>query len=133
VAESFGSYVAQVAEVSMDPGLPRVHRVWCAVDCGTVVNPAIVRDQMEGGIVFGLTAALHGRVRIEGGRVVESNFDDYRMLRMDEAPEIHVELVPSGDAPGGVGEPGTPPIAPATANALFALTGERIRDLPLIG
>ncbi len=131
VVESFGSYVAQVAEVSIDDSGPRVHRVWCAFDCGTVVNPAIVRAQAESGIVFGLTAALYGRVEIRGGRAVQSNFHDYRALRMDRAPEIEVVLSPSGDPPGGVGEPGTPPIAPAVANALFALTGRRVRDLPI--
>jgi CO/xanthine dehydrogenase Mo-binding subunit len=131
VVESFGSYVAQVAEVSVENGRPRVHKVWCAIDCGVVVNPAIVRAQMESGIVFGLTAALFGEINIEGGRVVQSNFHDYPVLRMNEAPEIEVILAPSGDGPGGVGEPGTPPIAPAVTNALYALTGQRIRDLPI--
>lgn len=131
MVESFGSYVAQVAEVSVENGAPRVHRVWCAVDCGVVVNPAIVRAQMESGIVFGLTAALYGEINIEGGRVVQSNFHDYPVLRMNQAPEIEVVLVPSGDAPGGVGEPGTPPIAPAVTNALFVLTGRRVRSLPI--
>jgi len=131
VAESFGSYVAEVAEVSIENGRPRVHRVWCAVDCGTVVNPAIVRAQMEGGIVFGLSAALFGEITIEGGRVVQSNFHDYPVLRMSEAPRVEVVLAPSGDPPGGVGEPGVPPIAPAVTNAIFALTGQRIRDLPI--
>lgn len=131
VVESFGSFVAQVAEVSVEDGAPRVHRVWCAVDCGTVLNPAIVRAQMESGIVYGLTAALHGRIRIRDGRAVESNFDDYPMLRIDEAPDVEVVLVPSGDAPGGVGEPGLPPVAPALTNALFTLTGQRIRELPI--
>ena len=131
VAESFGSYVAQVAEVSVEDGRPRIHKVWCAIDCGVVVNPAIVRAQMESGIIFGLTAALYGRVNIEAGRAVQSNFHDYQMLRMNEAPDIHVVLAPSGDGPGGAGEPGVPPIAPAVTNALFALTGERIRTLPI--
>lgn len=131
VVASFGSWVAEVAEVSVENGRPRVHRVWCAVDCGVVVNPRIVRAQMESGIVYGLTAALFGEINIERGRVVQSNFHDYEMLRMDEAPAIEVVLVPSGDAPGGVGEPGTPPIAPAVANAIHALTGERVRRLPI--
>lgn len=131
VVESFGSYAAQVAEVSVENGRPVVHRVWCAIDCGTVLNPRIVEAQMESGIVYGLTAALYGEVNIRKGRVVQSNFHDYPMLRMREAPEIHVVLVPSGDAPGGVGEPGVPPIAPAVTNAIFALTGERIRELPI--
>ena len=131
VAESFGSFVAEVAEVSVEGGRPRVHKVWCAIDCGVVVNPAIVRAQMESGIVYGLTAALYGEINIERGRVVQGNFDDYRMLRMNEAPEVEVLLTPSGDAPGGVGEPGTPPIIPAVTNALFELTGKRIRELPI--
>ena len=131
MAESFGSFVAEVAEVSIQDGRPRVHKVWCAIDCGVVVNPAIVRAQMESGIVYGLTAALYGEINIEGGRVVQSNFHDYPMLRMDEAPEVEVLLVPNGDAPGGVGEPGTPPIVPAVTNAIFALTGERVRTLPI--
>ncbi len=131
VVESFGSFVAEVAEVSVEEGRTRVHKVWCAVDCGVVVNPWIVRAQMESGIMYGLTAALYGRVSIEGGRVAESNFHDYPMLRMNEAPEVDVVLAPSGDSPGGVGEPGLPPLAPAVANALFALTGQRIRELPV--
>ena len=131
MAESFGSFVAQVAEVSIEDGRPRVHKVWCAIDCGVVVNPAIVRAQMESGIVYGLTAALYGEINIQKGRVVQSNFHDYPMLRMNEAPDVEVLLMPNGDAPGGVGEPGTPPIVPAVTNALFALTGERIRTLPI--
>jgi isoquinoline 1-oxidoreductase beta subunit len=131
VVESFGSYVAEVAEISLEDGRPRVHKVWCAVDCGVIVNPAIVQAQMESGIIYGLTAALYGRISIEGGRAVQSNFNDYEMVRMGEAPEIEVLLVPSGDAPGGVGEPGVPPIAPAVTNALFALIGRRVRELPV--
>jgi len=131
VVSSFGSYVAEVAEVSVEAGKPHVHKVWCAIDCGVVVNPAIVRAQMESAIMYGLTAALYGRISIEGGRAVQSNFHDYPMLRMNEAPEVEVVLVPSGDPPGGVGEPGLPPAAPAVTNALFALTGQRIRDLPI--
>ena len=131
VVASFGSYVAEVAEVSVEAGKPRVHKVWCAIDCGVVVNPAIVRAQMESAIVYGLTAALYGRISIQGGRAVQSNFHDYPMLRMNEAPEVEVVLAPSGDPPGGVGEPGLPPAAAALTNALFALTGQRIRDLPI--
>lgn len=131
VHESFGSFVAQVAEVSVEEGRPRVHRVTCAIDCGVIVNPGTVRAQMEGGIGFGLSAALGERVGIAGGRAVPGNFDTYRILRMSEMPAVEVLLVPSGDAPGGVGEPGTPPIAPAVCNALFALTGQRIRRLPI--
>lgn len=131
VVHSFGSYVAEVAEVSIQDGKVRVHRVVCAVDCGMVVNPDIVAAQMESGIVFGLTAALYGRITLEDGRVVEGNFDSYPMLRMHEMPVVEVHIVPSAEAPGGVGEPGTPPIAPAVVNALYALTGQRIRSLPI--
>ncbi|MCH8812775.1 MAG: xanthine dehydrogenase family protein molybdopterin-binding subunit [Gemmatimonadetes bacterium] len=131
VVNSFGSYVAEVAEVSVKAGKLRVHKVWCAIDCGVVVNPAIVRAQMESAIIYGLTAALYGKINIQGGRAVQSNFHDYPMLRMNEAPEVEVVLVPSGDPPGGVGEPGLPPAAPAVTNALFALTGQRVRDLPI--
>jgi isoquinoline 1-oxidoreductase beta subunit len=128
---SFGSFAAQVAEVEVRDGTVRVRRVVCAFDCGIVVNPEIVTQQVEGGIVYGLTAALKGRISIREGRVVESNFHDYPVLAMAEMPVIEVILVPSGDAPGGVGEPATPPIAPAVANAVFAATGRRVRRLPL--
>ncbi|HEX4853420.1 xanthine dehydrogenase family protein molybdopterin-binding subunit [Arenimonas sp.] len=131
VHESFGSYVAQVAEVSVERGAVRVHRVVCAVDCGVAVNPLMIAAQMESGIVYGLSAALHGQIRFKDGRVQESNFHDYRVLRIDQMPEVETHLVASTERPGGVGEPGTPPIAPAVANALFALTGQRLRELPL--
>jgi isoquinoline 1-oxidoreductase beta subunit len=132
VHESFGSYVAQVAEVTVSPdGKVRVGRVVCAVDCGQVVNPDTVAAQMESGIVFGLTAALYGEITIKDGRVVQKNFNDYRMLRMNETPKIEVYIVPSTEKHGGVGEPGTPPIAPAVANAIFAATGKRVRSLPI--
>ncbi|MEZ0469119.1 xanthine dehydrogenase family protein molybdopterin-binding subunit [Luteimonas salinilitoris] len=131
VHESFGSYVAQVAEVSMEDGRIRVHRVVCAIDCGVAVNPEGVRAQMESGIVFGLGAALYGTLTLREGRVQESNYHDYRVLRMHEMPKIEVHIVPSTGKMGGAGEPGTPPIAPAVANAVFALTGQRLRDLPL--
>jgi isoquinoline 1-oxidoreductase subunit beta len=131
--ESFGSICAQVAEVAVRDGHVRVLRVVAAFDCGVVVNPDTVVAQIEGGIVYGLTAALHGRITLAAGRVEQGNFHDYPLLRIDEMPRIEVYLVPSGDAPGGVGEPGTPPIAPAVANALFALTGQRARRLPLGG
>jgi isoquinoline 1-oxidoreductase beta subunit len=131
VHECFGSYAAEVVEASLKPdGTPRVHRVVCAVDAGQVVNPAIVRQQMRGAILYALSAALHGEITLEGGRVQQGNFDDYRVVRIDEAPVIDVHIVPSSDAPGGVGEPGTPPLAPALANALFTLTGKRVRRLP---
>jgi len=131
VAESFGSYVAQVAEISIERGQPRVHRVVCAIDCGMIVNPDTVVAQMESGIVYGLTAALKGEITIDNGRVVQGNFDDYPLLRLDQCPDIEVYIVPSLEAPGGVGEPGTPPIAPAVANAVFAATGKPVRRLPI--
>jgi isoquinoline 1-oxidoreductase beta subunit len=132
VHESFGSYVAEVAEISLsDEGAVRVHRVVCAVDCGLVMNPDTVVAQMESGIVFGLTAALKGEITIEKGRVQQTSFDNYELLRMDEMPLIEVHIVPSTEPPGGVGEPGTPPIAPAVCNAIFAATGKRIRELPI--
>jgi isoquinoline 1-oxidoreductase beta subunit len=109
----------------------RVHRVVCAVDCGQVINPDTVTAQMEGGIVFGLTAALKGKITLTKGRVTQSNFHDYPLLTMREMPAIEVYIVPSAMEPGGVGEPGTPPIAPAVANAVFAATGTRVRKLPI--
>ena len=130
--ESFGSIVAQVAEVSLQNGKPRVHRVVCAVDCGTVVNPNIVAQQMEGGIIFGLTAALYGKIDIKDGVVAQNNFPTYPMVMLAGAPMVETFIMPSTRAPGGVGEPGVPPIAPAVANALFALTGKRQRALPLV-
>ncbi|MEP6872944.1 MAG: molybdopterin cofactor-binding domain-containing protein [Burkholderiales bacterium] len=129
--ESFGSIVAQVAEVSLVGGQPRVHRVVCAADVGIAVNPGIVAQQLESGVIFGLSAALFGRIDIEGSVVRQRNFPDYPVVRMADAPRIETHLVASTRAPGGVGEPGTPPIAPALANALFALTGKRLRELPL--
>jgi isoquinoline 1-oxidoreductase/isoquinoline 1-oxidoreductase beta subunit len=128
---SFLTDVAQVAQVSVEAGKIRVHKVLCVVDCGLAVNPDIVRTQMEGGIIFGLTAALYGELTLEAGRVKQSNFHDYPMLRMDEAPEIEVIIVDSKTEPTGVGEPSVPPIAPAVANAVFRATGQRLRDLPL--
>jgi len=131
VHEAFGSVVGQVAEVSVEGDRLRVHRVTCVVDCGLAVNPDIVKAQMESAIHFGLTAALYGEIHFEDGAAVESNFHDHRMLQMAEAPEIEVHILPSEAPPSGVGEPGTPPIAPAVANALFAATGKRLRQLPL--
>ena len=131
LARAFQSCVAQVAEVSVRDGSVRVHRVVCAADCGQVVNPGTLRAQMEGGINFGLSAALHGEITLAAGRVQQSNFHDYPLLRMHEAPDIEVHLVASAEAPTGAGEPGVPPIAPAVANAVFAATGKRIRRLPL--
>jgi isoquinoline 1-oxidoreductase beta subunit len=130
--ESFGSIVAQVVEVTLADGQPRVLRVVCAADVGTVIHPGIVAQQMEGAILFGLSAALHGRIETENGVVRQTNFPSYRMITLAETPAIETHLVPSTRHPGGVGEPGTPPIAPALANALFALTGKRLRELPLV-
>jgi len=129
---SFDSYVAQVVEASVaKDGAVRVHRVVCAVDCGTVINPDTVKAQMEGGIVFGLTAALKTEITLKNGRVEQTNFHDYQMLRIFESPKIEVYIVPSSANPTGVGEPGVPPVAPALANAIFAVTGKRIRRLPI--
>ncbi|HET9269972.1 MAG TPA: molybdopterin cofactor-binding domain-containing protein, partial [Vicinamibacterales bacterium] len=131
VHESFGSFVAQVAEVSVDGKAIRVHKVTCAVDCGTAVNPAGVAAQMEGGVIYGLSAALYGEITLREGRVQQSNFHDYKPVRMFESPAVEVHIVPSTENPSGVGEPGVPPIAPAVANAVFAATGQRLRRLPL--
>lgn len=131
VHESFGSFVAQVAEVSEgDDGLPKVHRVVCAVDCGIAINPDNIAAQMQGGLGYGLGAVLHSEITLDGGKVVESNFHDYHALRMPEMPEVEVHIVPSAEAPSGVGEPGTPPIGPAVANAWRQLSGTSIRRLP---
>jgi isoquinoline 1-oxidoreductase beta subunit len=131
VHHSFESYVAEVADVSIENGRIRVHRVVGAIDCGICINPAGVRAQIESGIVFGLSAALYGEITLTNGRVRQGNFDDYPILRMNEMPKIEVHIVESNEKSGGVGEPGTPPIAPAIANALFAATGRRLRQLPL--
>ncbi len=132
VCESFGTYVAEVVEASLNKdGTPRVHRVVCAVDCGATVNPGIIRRQIQSAVIFGLSAALHGEITLQDGHVQQKNFDDYPVVRMDEAPFIEVHILPSTEKPGGIGEPGTPPLAPALANALFALTGKRVRKLPL--
>ena len=130
--ESFGTIVAQVVELSLEKGQLRVHRVTCAVDCGTVVNPNIVAQQMEVSVVFGLTAALYGRIDIHDGVVQQGNFPAYPMLTLAAAPQVETWIVPSERPPAGVGEPGVPPVAPAVANALFALTGRRHRSLPLV-
>jgi isoquinoline 1-oxidoreductase beta subunit len=129
---SFDSYVAQVVEASVEKnGTVHVHRVVCAVNCGTVINPDTVKAQMEGGIIFGLTAALKTEITLKNGRVEQTNFHDYQMLRMFESPEVEVYIVPSTENPSGVGEPGVPPAAPALANAIFAVTGKRVRRLPI--
>jgi isoquinoline 1-oxidoreductase beta subunit len=133
IHECFGTIVGQVAEISLTKsGELAVERVVAAIDCGNTVNPINIAMQMESGIVYGLTAALYGEITIEDGRVAQSNFDDYEMLRMREMPVVETHFALSGgDKWGGVGEPGTPPIAPAVCNAIFAITGKRIRSLPL--
>jgi isoquinoline 1-oxidoreductase beta subunit len=129
---SFQTYAAEVAEVSVAAdGAVRVHRVVCAVDCGIVVNPDGLAAQVEGGIALGLSAALRGAITIEGGRVAQSNFHDYPLLRFDEMPRVELHVVPSREPPTGIGEPGLPPVAPAVMNAVFAATGVRVRRLPL--
>jgi len=132
VHESFKSFIAMVAEVSVaESGELKVHRMFCAVDCGRIVNPDTIEAQMQSGIAFGLSAALYGAITLKKGRVEQSNFDDYPVLRIDAMPEVRVQIVKSGEKPGGIGEPGVPPVAPAVANALFAATGARVRTLPL--
>jgi isoquinoline 1-oxidoreductase subunit beta len=130
--ESFGSVVAQVVQVSLDKGQPRVHKVVCAVDCGQVVNPGIIAQQMEGSVVYALSAALWGKIDIVGGVVQQQNYPQYRMLKLFETPVVETHLVASSAKPTGIGEPAVPPLAPALANALFALTGKRARSLPLL-
>jgi isoquinoline 1-oxidoreductase beta subunit len=131
VAQSFGSYVAEVAEISLAAdGTPKVHKVVAAVDCGMTVNPQTIARQIEGSIVYGLSAALYGRISLKDGRVEQGNFHDYPVLRITEMPQVQVHILPSSEKPGGIGEPGTPPIAPAVANALFAASGKRLRSLP---
>jgi isoquinoline 1-oxidoreductase beta subunit len=132
VAESFGTWVAEVAEVSVArDGTPRVHRVVAAVDCGATVNPLTIARQIEGAVVYGLSAALYGRISHKDGKVEQGNFNDYPVLRMNEMPKVEVHILPSREAPGGIGEPGTPPIAPAVCNAIYAATGVRVRELPI--
>jgi isoquinoline 1-oxidoreductase subunit beta len=132
VQSVFGTYMAQIAEVevSKDGGV-RVRRVVCALDCGIVINPDTVRAQIEGAIMFGITAALHGEISLKKGRVEQTNFDTYQMLRIDEAPVVEVHIVQSSESPGGMGEPGTSAIVPAVTNAIFAATGKRLRKLPI--
>ena len=130
--ESFGSIVAQVLEVSIDQGVPRVHRVVCAIDCGIAINPGVIAQQMESAVIFGLSAALYGRVDIVQSQVQQTNYPNYPVLKLAQAPLVQTFIVPSTAAPTGVGEPGLPPVAPALTAALFALTGHRARALPLI-
>jgi isoquinoline 1-oxidoreductase beta subunit len=127
-----GTYLSQIAEVEVSKdGEVSVRRVVCALDCGMVVNPDTIVAQIEGGIIFGISAALWGEITLKNGRVEQNNFNDYRVLRINETPLIEVHLVKSTEAPGGIGEPGTIGIAPAMTNAIFALTGKRIRKLPI--
>ena len=129
--KSFGTYVAQVAEVSVAPnGKVKVDRVVCAVDCGVAVNPDVIKAQMEGAIGFGIGAVLYGAITLKGGQVEQSNFFDYQVLRIEDMPAVEVHIVPSSEAPSGVGEPGVPPVGPALSNAVFAASGKRIRTLP---
>lgn len=130
VHAAMNSFVCQVVELTLEGSQPRIHRVVCVIDCGIAVNPDGIRAQMESGIIYGLTAALYGEIDIDEGRVKQRNFNDYRMLRMNECPRIEVHLVSGSNDIGGVGEPGVPPIAPALGNALFAATGKRMRQLP---
>jgi isoquinoline 1-oxidoreductase beta subunit len=131
VHASFGSVCAHVAEVSVSGNQIRVHKVTSVIDCGSTVNPLTIEAQVQGAMVYGLSAALHEKITLADGRVVQSNFTDFPLLRITEMPEVSVHIVPSSDKPSGVGEPGTPPIAPAVANAVAALTGKRLRSLPL--
>jgi isoquinoline 1-oxidoreductase beta subunit len=127
---SFNTIVAQVVDIDMSSGKPRVDKVFCAADAGFVISPDGFIAQMESGIVFGLTAALYGDITLKDGAIVESNFHNYKMVRMNNSPDIEVKIINSGEPMGGAGEPGTPPIAPAVTNAIFAATGKRIRELP---
>jgi CO/xanthine dehydrogenase Mo-binding subunit len=132
--ESFKAFAAMVVELSPDParaGGVRVHEVWCAIDCGLPVNPDGIAQQIEGSVVFGLSAALYGEITLENGAVQQSNFHDYPLLRNEDAPRVHSIIVPSTEKPGGVGEPAVPLVAPALANAMFAATGQRVRKLPI--
>ncbi|MGW8180566.1 MAG: molybdopterin cofactor-binding domain-containing protein, partial [bacterium] len=129
---TWGTHVAMVAEVEATPNTIQVHRVICAVDCGTPINPDNIAAQIEGGIAFGLTATLKGGVTVEGGRIQESNFHDCPILQINEMPHVEVHVIPSEMLPTGVGEAGVPPIAPAVANAVFNATGVRVRHLPIM-
>jgi len=129
--ESFDTIVGQVAEVSVTNGAVRVHKIWCALDTGWVINPDTIKAQMEGGTLYGLSAALFGAITIENGRVQQGHFDDYPVLRMDEAPEVETFIVPSAETPGGIGEPSTATAAGALVNAIAAATGTRIYTLPI--
>ncbi len=128
--EGYETYMAQVVEVSVKDGKIKVHRVVVAVDLGSMVNPNIVEQQLESNIVFGLTAALYGDITLKDGRVQQTNFHDYKLLRMPETPKIEMHIVKSTEKPGGIGEPGMALLSPAVANAVYALTGKRLRKMP---
>ncbi len=129
--EGYTSYIAQVAEVSIEDGRLKVHKITCVIDCGQTVNPRIVESQLESAIIYGLSAALWGDITLRGGRVQQRNFNDYRVLRLNETPELDIHIIPSDAPPGGIGETGLPPVAPAICNAIFAATGKRLRSLPI--
>jgi CO/xanthine dehydrogenase Mo-binding subunit len=131
IHESFGSIVGEVAEISLTGKNIKVEKIFCVIDCGKIVNPRIIESQMQSGIVYGLTAALYGEITLKEGKIVQTNFSNYQMVMMSTMPHVEVQIIESDEHPGGVGEPGTPPIAPALANAIFAGSGERIRKLPL--
>jgi isoquinoline 1-oxidoreductase beta subunit len=131
IHESFGSIVGEVAEISLTDKNIKVEKVFCVIDCGKTVNPRIIESQMQSGIVYGLTAALYGEISVKEGKIVQSNFPNYRMVMMNTMPHVEVQIMESDEDPGGVGEPATPPIAPALTNAIFAASGNRIRSLPL--
>ncbi len=134
IVKSFDTYVAQIVEISLgEDGAPRVHKVWCAVDCGVAVNPNVITAQMEGGIGYGLGAVLFDAITLgDGGKIVQSNFHDYRSLRINEMPAVEVAIIPSTEKPTGVGEPGVPPVGPAVANAWRRLTNNPVRQLPIV-
>jgi isoquinoline 1-oxidoreductase subunit beta len=132
IMEGYGTYLAQISEVSVEGGKPRVHRVINVIDCGMMVNPAIVRGQVESSVMYGLTAAIKGEITVDKGRVQQTNFDSYPMLRMNEMPKVETYLVQSSEKPGGVGEPVVGLIPPSVANALHQLTGKRVRKLPIL-
>src|SRR5690606_28700573 len=132
VHQSFGSFVAEVAEVSLENGKPKVHRVVAAVDCGVAINPDNIAMQVQSAVAYGLSALLTGDITLKDGVVEQANFDTYPVLRITDMPVVEVHIVPSAEPPTGIGEPGTPPLAPAVANALFHLTGKRVRKLPVV-
>src|SRR6202167_2350895 len=128
----FSTYMAEVVEISMEGDQPHIHRVVAVMDCGQVVNPNILEQQIKGGVIYALTNALRAQITIEKGRVVQGNFDDYAPIRMNEAPAVEVYAVSSAEAPTGIGEPSVPPLAPALCNAIYAATKKRIRALPIL-